>query len=101
MLDEIGLLEVSLVLVVFGELAFFLFLLYDFVYLFAFVDVFGVKVFDFLFLFQFHFQLLLFHSFLMGQSFSEMVPLELRQVLDVPDVLRVKVMFFLYHLLPI
>jgi hypothetical protein len=86
-LDEIGLLEVPVLVGSPELLAFAFFLLNDFLDLLALVDVLGVEVLYLFLLVQFHIQLLLLHALLVGQAFGQVVPLELRQVLQVPHVL--------------
>lgn len=60
-----------------------------------------VEVVDLVLHLQFDLEPFLLEPFLVGQPFGQVVPLELGQVLQVPQVLGVEVALRAYHLLPI
>ena len=101
LLNKISLLKVSFFLRLLKLFSFFLLLFDYFLNLFTLVYIFRVEIFNFLLLFKFHFQFLFLHSFFMSQFFSEVMPFKFRQIFKIPNILGIKVMFFLYHFLAI
>ena len=61
----------------------------------------GVELIHFSLLLQLNFQSFLLESLLVSQSFSEVMPFELREVFEVPDVLGVETAFFVDHFLSV
>ena len=101
LLNKISLLKVSFFLRLLKLFSFFLLFFDYFLNLFTLVYIFRVEIFNFLLLFKFHFQFLFLHSFFMSQFFSEVMPFKFRQIFKIPNILGIKVMFFLYHFLTI